>query len=393
MNRVNAQVTEIQRWLLSVPHVEDGGASFMAGLIEQLVKQGIPVCRASFGLMTKHPELVWRAVQWNEASGIATFDHARSKLAEPFFSASPVAELRRGTPSIRVELESSDGGYPICADLRAQGCTDYFAQALPFANGEMSYLSCATRAKGGFSDAALSTLRELAPALAQRVELESGYHATRALLEVYLGPNAGARVAQGGFRRGSGELIDAAIWFSDLRDFTVISDRSTPEAVVRLLDEYFEGVAGAVMDHGGEVLKFVGDAILAIFPTGSDRSAACNRALAAAGDALVALNALNTTRIARDDAPIAMGLALHVGPVMYGNIGAQNRLDFTVISAAVNEACRLESLCKPLATTLIMSEAFVQAAAPANARDLGLHTLKGVSAQVRAFTLEVLARA
>jgi adenylate cyclase len=343
--------------------------------------------------MTKHPELVWRAVQWNEASGIATFDHARSKLAETFFSASPVAELRRGTPSIRVELESGDGGYPICADLRAQGCTDYFAQALPFANGEVSYLSCASRVQGGFSELALAILRELAPALAQRVELESGYHATRALLEVYLGPNAGARVAQGGFRRGSGELIDAAIWFSDLRDFTVISDRSAPDAVVRLLDEYFERVAGAVMDHGGEVLKFVGDAILAIFPAEGQRTAACNRALAAADSALDALVTLNATRLARDDAAIAMGLALHVGPVMYGNIGARNRLDFTVISAAVNEACRLESLCKPLATTLIMSEAFVRAAALANARDLGLHTLKGVSAQVRAFTLEAAARA
>jgi len=111
--------------------------------------------------------------------------------------------------------------------------------------------------------------------------------------------------------------------------------------------------------------------------------------LAAAAAALTALTALNTTRTARDDAPIAMGLALHVGPVMYGNIGAQSRLDFTVISAAVNEACRLESLCKPLATPLIMSEAFVHAAALSKARDLGLHTLKGVSAQVRAFTLEL----
>ena len=205
-----------------------------------------------------------------------------------------------------------------------------------------------------------------------------------------------AGLTHGGFYRHFGsreELIDAAIWFSDLRDFTVISDRSAPDVVVRLLDEYFERVAGAVMDHGGEVLKFVGDAILAIFPTGDDRAAACSRALAAASAALNALTALNAMREARDDAPIAMGLALHLGPVMYGNIGARNRLDFTVISAAVNEACRLESLCKPLATPLIMSEAFVQAAALSNARDLGSHSLKGVSAQVRAFTLEVQATA
>jgi adenylate cyclase len=276
--------------------------------------------------------------------------------------------------------------FPICRDLKAQGGTDYYAQGLRFSNGEVSYVSWATREPGGFSDEALRALDAMAPVLSRRIELESAYHATRSLLEVYLGKNAARRVLAGQFRRGGGELIRAAIWFCDLRGFTSISDQTAPSRVVGILDAYFDSVASVIAAHGGEVLKFIGDAILAIFPLADDTGDACQSALEAAEQALGALEQLNRERA--NDPPLAIGIALHVGDVMYGNVGSRERRDFTVISSAVNETSRLEGLCKVLKTPLTLSHAFVGAVARADIVDLGEQELKGVSSKLRVFTLE-----
>lgn len=382
-----SSVPDIQAWLLGARHVDDGGASLMTSLVQLVREHGLPLWRASFILMTRHPELVWRTVQWTEAEGVKTIERSRATLDEPFFQRSPIALLRGGSPPIHVRLEGGPLPFPICEDLRAQGGTDYFVQGLPGSNGEISYISWATRDPAGFSDDAVVALTTLTPHLAQRIELESAYHGTRALLEVYLGRNAGQRVVAGGFRRGSGELIEAAIWFCDLRGFTSLSDERSPQDVVKTLDEYFDCVAGAVMQGGGEVLKFIGDATLAIFPAAEDAPSACRRALAAAEHALAALDRVNAARAERQEPPLAIGVALHLGQVMYGNIGAKDRLDFTVISSSVNEACRLEALCKTLRTPLALSQAFVDAARPDGIVDLGLHALKGVRAPLRVFTL------
>jgi adenylate cyclase len=381
----------LRDWLLRAPHVDDGGVALMTGLVTQVRALGLPLWRCSFTLMTKHPELVWRTVQWKEDSGVQIIDRRRSVLDEPYFTRSPIALLRRGAPPIRVRLLPGEAlPFPICEDLRAKGGTDYFAQGLPASNGETGYVSWASCAPDGFSDESVAALTALTPELGQRIELASAYHATRALLQVYLGRNAGARVVEGSFQRGGGELIDAAIWFCDLRGFTSLSDERPPEEVVKTLDDYFDRVAGAVMMHEGEVLKFIGDAILAIFPVAGDAPAACRNALAAADSALAALARLNDERAAAGTGPLAIGIALHLGQVMYGNIGARDRLDFTVISSSVNEASRLEGLCKSLATPLTLSEAFVKAAMPEGIVDLGHHTLKGVRAPIHVFTLDRL---
>ncbi len=381
-----SDVPEIQQWLLDAAHVDDGGATFVRELVERLRQSGLPLWRASFSLLTKHPEVLWRTVQWREEAGVKIIERQHQTSHDPFFTRSPVAKLIEGSPPIRVRLTGDDLPYPICRDLKEEGGTDYYAQGLKFSNGEISYASWATRMAGGFSDETVRALDALAPFLARRVELESAYHATRSLLGVYLGRNAARRVLDGSFRRGGGELTHAAIWFCDLRGFTSMSDRMAPGDVVRILDAYFDRVAGAVTEHGGEVLKFVGDAILAIFPIGQDVAHACRQALRAAEDGLAALAQLNEERAPED--PLAMGVALHLGEVMYGNIGSRERLDFTVISSSVNETCRLEALCKPLRTPLTMSEAFVRALEGESVVDLGLHDLKGVSAKARVFTLE-----
>ncbi|MFL5347303.1 MAG: adenylate/guanylate cyclase domain-containing protein [Hyalangium sp.] len=385
-----AALPQLQTQILHLRHVDDDGLSLMTDLVGLLRAQGLPLWRCRFNLMTKHPELVWHTVQWigDEGQGATLIDRSRVAQDAPIFTRSPVPLLLKGSPPIRVRLDREDSPFPICQELKAQGGTDYFIYGLPYLSGDIGYISWATRAPGGFSDEALAALLELAPYLARRIELASAYHATRALLEVYLGRNAGQRVAQGGFQRGGGELIDAAIWFCDLRDFTSLSEQTPPQAMVKTLDEYFDHVAGAVMARGGEVLKFIGDAILAIFPLAGDAQRACQSALMAAEEALAALQRLNEERRARGEVPLAIGVALHVGQVMYGNIGARSRLDFTVISSAVNEACRLEALCKPLQVPLTLSEAFVQLVRPETAVELGQHALKGVRAPIRVFTLQ-----
>jgi len=379
-------VPPIQEWLLHADHVADGGPSFVRGLAEQLLANGLPLWRMSMALLTKHPELLWRTVQWHESEGVKFIERQHRTSLDPFFTQSPVALLVRGQPPIRVRLGESADAFPICRDLRDQGGTDYYAQGLRFTNGETSYVSWATRAAEGFDAETVRALDAIAPHLARRLELESAYHATAALLEVYLGRNAARRVRAGSFRRGGGELIRAAIWFCDLRDFTAKSDRMRPEEVVEMLDAYFDGVASAISSYGGEVLKFVGDAILAIFPQGEhDRDEACQRAVRAADQALAAVDRLN---VGRDDLDrLSIGVALHQGEVMYGNIGSRDRLDFTVISAAVNETCRLEALCKPLKTPITLSEAFVRAIPDEAVVDLGEHALKGVHSRIRVFTL------
>ena len=218
-----------QRWLLDAPHVDDGGLALMSGLVERLRSAGLPLWRCSFAVMTKHPELVWHTVQWREEEGVKRIDRKRELLGDPFFTRSPMPLLQAGAPSFRERLAGIEPlRFPVCDDLRAAGGTDYFVQALRFSNGAIGYVSWATRAAGGFDDAMIAALEDFAPPLAQRIELASAYHATGALLEVYLGRNAGGRVARGEFVRGGGELIEAAIWFCDMRDFTSFSDANTP---------------------------------------------------------------------------------------------------------------------------------------------------------------------
>ena len=386
MGLLLSDAPEIHEWLLHAAHVADGGPSFIRDLAARLRSLGLPLWRVSLSLLTKHPEVLWRTLQWHETDGVKILDRRHQTSQEPFFTESPVARLIQGSPPIRVRLTGDALPFPICRDLKQQGGTDYYAQGLAFSNGEISSVSWATRHPEGLSDETLSTLDAIVPSLARRVELESAYHATRTLLEVYLGRNAARRVLDGSFRRGGGELIHAAIWFCDLRDFTSISDRMAPHEVVEMLDAYFDRVAGAVTARGGEVLKFIGDAILAIFPIGIDAPAACQNALRAAEEALSALQKLNEER--SPEAPLAIGVALHLGEVMYGNIGSRERLDFTVISSSVNETSRLEGLCKTLGTRLMLSEVFVSAISRPDIVDLGEQDLKGVSSKRRVFTLD-----
>jgi adenylate cyclase len=202
------------------------------------------------------------------------------------------------------------------------------------------------------------------------------------ILNAYLGPTAGAKVLAGQIKRGDGQDIDAVIWFCDLRDSTPLADSMGRREFLALLNEYFECVLGPVLESGGEVLRFIGDAALAIFPVDGKPAEACAKALAAAREALGRMEKLNKNRTR----PLRFGIGLHLGELTFGNIGTPSRIEFTVIGAAANEAARIEGLCKTLGVDLVVSER-VARLLPGAWKSLGSHTLRGVGDKMELFTL------
>lgn len=376
-------MTDSSDWLLAQGS-ELGAEQLLDGLARSMIAKGFPLMRVSTSLLTLHPEVYVRNLVWTREEGTSSMYRLHDYKLRADYTNSPVAAIHQGAASVRGRLEGppAEIGYPILVALAKQGATDYLALPLVFEKGRRSYVSFTTDRAGGFTDEHIQELERLLPVLSLRFALESANYTTRCLLEVYLGPNAAKRVLAGAFRRGGGEMIRAAIFTCDMRGFTAMSDRLPAREVVAVLDRYFEGVAVPVEKHGGEVLKFIGDAVLAIFPIESDPGDACRRALAAAEEGLAALQTFS--------ADVGVGLALHVGEVMYGNIGAPGRLDFTVIGAAVNETCRVESLCKTLDVPLLMTATFAAACGDIPVVSLGRHALKGVKEPVEIRTLSRL---
>jgi adenylate cyclase len=272
--------------------------------------------------------------------------------------------------------------FPILADLDKEGATDFLAAPLRFIDGEVHAASFATRRPGGFSAADMAALHRLLPPFTRLVEIFSNMRKAQNILNAYLGPTAGAKVLAGQIKRGDGQDIDAVIWFCDLRDSTPLADSMARRDFLALLNEYFECVLGPVLESGGEVLRFIGDAALAIFPVDGKPAEACARAVAAAREALGRMDKLNKNR----PRPLRFGIGLHLGELTFGNIGTPTRIEFTVIGAAANEAARIESLCKVLQVDLLVSEHVAQAL-PMTWRSLGSHTLRGVGDKIHLFTL------
>jgi adenylate cyclase len=266
----------------------------------------------------------------------------------------------------------------------ADGCTDYVMMHLPFSDEGRHAIAFATDRPGGFTEAELRFVDAMLPHMARQSELLTLRYLTTTLLDIYVGRNAGERVLTGQIRRGSGETIRAVIWLSDLRGFTSLSDRLPRDALLALLNGYFDCVGGAIEAAGGEILKFICDAVLAIFPLGAryDLAATARAALAAAEKARAGLAELR--KLPGGEA-LDFGMALHVGDVMYGNIGTAQRLDFTVIGPAVNMTARLESLAASLGEPILVSAEIASAIGAASLVSVGRHPLKGMAAPVEAF--------
>ena len=391
LDRPQAAAEAVAGWLLREARDLPDSRSVVGGLCRRLAADGFPVYRLFISTRTLHPQVIAIGYQWRRGDADATeVPREHGILESPMYLASPIKPIFDGAPAVRRRIEAPDTplDFPILGELRAEGVTDYVALPLPFSHGRMNVLSLATDRPGGFTDAELAAFIELMPLLALVLEIKETKRMAGTLLDTYLGRDAGRRVLGGLVRRGDGVTLAAALLYSDLRGFTALADRLPGDQVIDLLNDYFECMAAAIHARGGEILKFVGDAVLAIFPIADDldRDRACLAALAAAREGLAALDAANERRAAAGRARIDLGLALHTGSVTYGNIGAPDRLDFTVIGPAVNLVTRLEGLCAPLGQRLLTSARF---ASPCGVRlvSLGFHRLRGIAEAQEVFGL------
>ncbi len=365
----------------------------------RLVQAGIPVWRIRVTIRTLHPQVAGIVYTWRgnrERAEIFEVSHDILQTAQ--YLRSPLAAIfkdRAGGIRRRLDIADPRLDYPILEELRAEGATDYVAMPLLFSDGKINAITFAADRPGGFATAELKRIYEMLPVLARLLEVHAMRHTAKTLLDTYLGKQSGERVLNGLIKRGDGENIRAVIWLSDLRDSTELADTLSREDFLGLLNDFLERMAGAVMDHGGTVLKFIGDAVLAIFPiegnpsaraAGGEAEGPCGAALVAARDALARMQVLNGERRKRDQPALRFGLALHLGEVMYGNVGAPDRLEFTVIGAAANETARLERLCKTLDRPILVSAEFARNL-PEDWISLGYHRLRGVSARQEVFTL------
>jgi adenylate cyclase len=350
------------------------------------VAAGLPLYRVGVFVRTLHPNVLGRAFIWQADRGTVEMTEAANDLLESeAFLKSPIRVVFSEHVEVRRRLADASCpiDYPILEELRTEGATDFIATPLRFVNGEVHAASFATRRAGGFRDDELLALRRLLAPFTRMVEIYGNMQKARNILDAYLGPSAGEKVLAGRIKRGDGQDINAVIWFCDLRDSTPLADSMTRREFLALLNDYFECVLGPVLQHQGEVLRFIGDAALAIFPVGERPAEACAKALAAAQAALAGMEKLNKNR-AR---PLRFGIGLHLGEVTYGNIGTPTRIEFTVIGAAANEAARIESLCKVLGVDFLVSERVAQALPHLTWRSLGNHTLRGVGDKMELFTL------
>jgi len=351
---------DVMRWLTNDTRDERFIDNIFVELCVRLQRAGIPVKRATLHVLTYHPQWLGARIVWADGmreAELAGVDYDVRERSE--YIGSPANEIHDGAAEVRENLErnpSRGRKHAVYDELRANGFTDYVAWPLYHTLGKRHIVTFATDRSGGFDDAHIASLLKLLPALALVSEIRIKNRLARTLLETYVGPHAGEMILAGATRRGSGTTVRAAIMICDLRDFTVISDNWPRDDVIDLLNAYFDAMSEPIARHGGEILKFMGDGLLAIFPL-SQPSACANllRAVAEARQAMIALNEKNgeNGRVA-----LNYGVGVHVGDVMYGNIGSRTRLDFTVIGPAVNMASRLETLTKQLGRKVLLSRAF-----------------------------------
>lgn len=386
---------DIEAWLLREAIREDDMLPLYESLVWRLIAAGLPLDRSSVHVGTLHPQLIGFAWNWNRADGLC--DEVKvpeAALKSDSYRRNPLYRVNEYGESVRCNLSdpTTIARFPLMEELAAQGITEYMALAL----GGGTYhnaATVATRQAGGFSDSERASLERIFALFALHIERHIAQRIAGNVLDTYLGTAAGGKVLRGSIHRGAGEPIRAIIWVSDLRGFTDLADRLEGADMIALLNAYFERLAGAVLAHDGEVLKFIGDGLLAVFPFAAfaDEAQAAAASLAAAQAAMAAVDRLNAepppelARIAGWQ-PLQSGIALHEGDVFFGNVGAEARLDFTVIGRAVNAASRVEALTKTLGRSILITEP-VAHRLDRPLDPLGAHALRGLAAPVPLFGL------
>jgi adenylate cyclase len=380
--------SDVMHWLTNETRDQRFIDNIFAELCIRLQQAGIPVKRATLNLLIHHPQWLGARIMWADGmreAEIGRVDYDVRGRSE--FIGSPANELFDGATEVRENLErdpSLGRKHAIYDELRAQGLTDYVAWPLYHTLGKRHMVTFATDRQGGFDAAHISSLLKLLPVLALVSEIRMKNRLARTLLETYVGAHAGELILAGATRRGSGTTVEAAIMICDLRDFTRISDNWPRDDVIDLLNDYFDAISEPIARHGGEILKFMGDGLLAIFPL--NQPSACANLLHAVTEARQAMVALNEKNRDIGRAPLNYGIGIHVGDVMYGNIGSRARLDFTVIGPAVNMASRLETLTKQLGRTVLLSRAFADfVQRDFDLERVGEHPVRGFSDPIELF--------
>jgi adenylate cyclase len=371
---------QVERWLVREGSQIESIIEMFDEMCWRLVGDGLPLWRATLHMGTLHPLTRSASARWlREPKLIEEYRVVRGIEAADEYLRSPIrATTECGTP-FRRRLTGDIAEYPLLSKLRNFGVTDYFALALNRTYRRFPVVTWATDRPSGFTGAEIVALEEINPALAMIVETRALRGITDNLLDTYLGPLAGRRVLAGQIGRAVGERLRAVIMITDMRGFTTLSDRLPGEEVIELLDDYFDAIVTSVEVHKGETLKFMGDGVLSIFPaTGEgDFPEASVQALEAALEGLERLSMVNKARREADRTEVRSGIGLHVGEVIFGNVGAPARLDFTVIGPAVNLASRIEGLTKQLLRPILVSSAFARVC-PRPLVSLGFHPVPGL---------------
>jgi len=380
----DTDIRAIADWLIDGARSAPLPQQVLSQLCERLVACGIPLWRVAVFVNTLHPQILGRRFIWRPEADVEISEGGFGLLDTPEFLENPVARVYATGRAIRRRLADPDCtiDFPILQELRAQGVTDYLASPLFFTDGSIQLVTCTTRQPGGFTDAQIAGIEAVITPLARVAEIRAWRRTASTLLDTYVGHDAGERILAGRIRRGDIEEIHAAIWLSDMRGFTALSDRQPPRVLIDLLNRYFDCQVPVILEHGAEVLKFMGDGLLAIFTIAGDEPEVCKRALAAAR-----LTQANVAALASEAMPgLRFGLALHIGDVLYGNIGSGNRLDFTCIGPAVNFAQRIEKLAGELGRGVLASSEFAEHCR-GEFTALGEFTLPGFSAAQKIFGL------
>lgn len=401
----DADIEAIRAWLVDRGLAGSTELDLLHGFCERCSAAGLPLSRGLAVIDTLHPVYEGRAFRWRN-DGVtenSMVEYGRSTTGEAAASWQQSVFnhlLTTGGAELRRRLAFGDeADFSQVIAFKTEGETDYLALIHRFAgDGVIGDMDCVyshwlTRHPEGFGEEDVAALRQLLPTLALAIKCRSVVRIAGTLVEVYLGRDAGRRVLSGRILRGVADRISAVLWFSDLLHYTAISESEAPDEIIPLLNDYADAVISAVQGHGGDVLKLIGDGVLAIF-TADTPAEACRAALAAEAALRRRLEKLDASRRAEGRPVTAVYLGLHVGDVLYGNIGSNDRLDFTVVGPAVNEVNRIASVCRSVDRSVVLSQAFVDAMPPEQhpaVASIGRFALKGVRRAQHLYTLDASA--
>lgn len=380
--------SQLLNWLMTETRDEPFMERIFVGMCRQLRFAGVPLARSSLHIRTHHPQWLGSRIVWRRGMQNAEVQRVAYQVQETAeFLNSPYRAIIEGAQEVRQRLQGEKVkslNHPLYDELRTEGLTDYIAWPLDHTLGKRHLITFASDAPGGFDDDHLALLADILPAISLVSEIRLKNQFARTLLETYVGPHASDQILEGATTRGSGRTIGAAIVICDLRNFTALANLRSRDEVIDILNQYFDIMAEPIERNGGEILKLMGDGLLAIFPLSSPN--ACAGLLRAMGEVQSEFAKLNDEYVLTGREVLSYGMGVHVGDVMYGNIGSRKRLDFTVIGPAVNIASRLESLTKKIRRSVLFSKAFVEiAGCESKVENVGTYRLRGLGKRVTVF--------